>query len=153
MEPYHLAVEAVIDAATAEVDDVITEDLDDVTKVRLSISGGLAERSQGLGWHPYQCAFCGAGMPVGNSACERCGKNNVVHTPLFWAASAEILVDSDSETVLLRLNLATGGILQMEVSKTDDGRLFIHTPRAGVIQGGETVVHRLSDGAYEIKEG
>lgn len=149
MQPYELTVEAVVDEETTELDDVTTV-IEDVTQVRLAIGGGPAERSNGTGWKPYQCAYCQEPMDVGHAPCTNCGKNNVIHTPLYWASSAEILVEPESELIQLRLHLASGGFLQMEVTKTDDGRLLIHTPREGVLQGIGEKVRKLSDGAYQI---
>lgn len=151
MQPYRLTVEGVIDADTNEVDDVVDTAVEEVTRVKLTISGDEAALAQGMGWKPYWCADCSEPMDLGNKPCMNCSQNNVVPTPLYWATAAEILVDDESETILLRLSLATGGFLQMEVHKSQDGqRLVIHTPQEGIVQGGGETITKLSEGAYEI---
>lgn len=151
MQPTRLTVEGALREPELEEGETNVV-VDDVEQVTLSIAGDPAAVSQGWGGEPYQCAYDGTGMPVGSDPCPECGRNNVVPTPLGWVSSAAIVVDPDADMVLLRLNLLSGGVLQLEVSRKTDGSLIIHTPREGTIPLGDMVVKKISDGAYQIKE-
>lgn len=127
--------------------------VDDAEQVTLSIAGDAAAVSQGWGWEPYECVYDGTEMPVGSDPCPNCGQNNVRPTPLMWASSAAIVVNSEADMVQLRLNLLTGGFIQLEVHRSQDGnRLIVHTPQEGILQGGAETITKISEGAYEIKE-
>lgn len=120
-----------------------------VDEVRLSLAGNEADQSEGWGWPKFTCAKCGEDTAL-DTHCAEGGPHKPVRTPLSWAASAAIQADADTEMITVRVSLSTGGFVQMEVFRAEDGSIHVHTPDERTLTtGGETVI-RTGPSAFRI---